>query len=75
MFTRAERDELSAVIVNDPGYMIDLLESTTYDASIDVTPLRESRLIIEELSALAWDRMSEGTRARVGRWLNEGNGV
>lgn len=71
MLSPADRADILALVQDDPGYMVDLLEQVTYDGAVDVTPLREARLIIEELSCLCATVMGPGLSARVARWLSE----
>jgi hypothetical protein len=71
MFDASERETIIELTAADPAYMVGLLESTIYDASVDVTDVQEARLLLQELALLCATTMDPGTRARVARFLEE----
>ncbi len=69
MLSKDDRATIRAATLDDPDFVIDLLEESLYNNAVDVTDTTEARMLIKELSHLAATQMAPGTAARVARFL------
>ncbi len=69
MLSKDDRATIRAATLDDPDFVIDLLEESLYNNAVGVTDATEARMLIEELSHLCATRLEPGTAARVARFL------